>query len=221
VTYGGNTYISLLPHASTTFATDLTANKWQKFNSGIRFLGVWSASTVYYKDDVVQSGSSTYICTVDTTSGGDAPSIGNTNFLMLAAGAEGFLALAGGAMTGDLTLSGDPVNNLHAAPKQYVDNVANTKVALTGGTLTGALTLSSDPTSNLHAASKQYVDNQMSAVAVDQIPFVTTISTNKTLPAGNLSFGMGTLTISGSAVYTIASGAYHFVLNPDGFALFN
>jgi len=91
-------------------------------------LGVWSASTVYYKDDVVQSGSSTYICTVDTTSGGDAPSVGNTNFLMLAAGAEGFLALAGGVMTGDLTLSGNPTNNLHAAPKQYVDSAIDSVV---------------------------------------------------------------------------------------------
>lgn len=28
------------------------------------------------------------------------------------------------AMTGDLTLAGDPSNDLHAAPKQYVDNTA-------------------------------------------------------------------------------------------------
>ena len=35
-----------------------------------------------------------------------------------------YLLLAGGTMTGYLTLNGDPVNNLHAATKQYVDNIA-------------------------------------------------------------------------------------------------
>jgi len=74
-------------------------------------------------------------------------------------------------------------------------------------------------------AVKTYVDNTVTAgvagVTVNQIPFISTISANKTLPAGNMSFSMGTLTLSGSAVYTINTGAYHFAMNPDGFALFN
>lgn len=37
----------------------------------------------------------------------------------------GKLALAGGTMLGELTLSGDPSSSLHAATKQYVDAVAN------------------------------------------------------------------------------------------------
>lgn len=37
----------------------------------------------------------------------------------------GYLALAGGTMSGALTLAGDPTNPLHAATKQYVDAVAN------------------------------------------------------------------------------------------------
>ncbi len=37
------------------------------------------------------------------------------------AAAAGALLTAGGTMTGDLTLAGDPTNALHAAPKQYVD----------------------------------------------------------------------------------------------------
>ena len=36
------------------------------------------------------------------------------------------LALAGGTMTGALTLSGAPTANLHAATKQYVDSVSST-----------------------------------------------------------------------------------------------
>jgi len=69
------------------------------------------------------------------------------------------LALAGGTMTGDLTLAGAPTSNLHAATKAYVDNVSSSVLPLAGGTLTGALTLSGAPTSSLHAATKQYVDD--------------------------------------------------------------
>lgn len=37
---------------------------------------------------------------------------------------SGKLALAGGTMTGDLTLSGAPTSNLHAATKKYIDDIA-------------------------------------------------------------------------------------------------
>lgn len=72
VAYGGNTYIALLPHASTTFQLDLDASKWQKFNSGIRWRGVWTAATSYLKDDIVKdSVGSAYIATQDFTSSSD------------------------------------------------------------------------------------------------------------------------------------------------------
>jgi hypothetical protein len=69
-------------------------------------------------------------------------------------------------------------------------------------------------------AVKTYVDTKVDAVSVSSIPFVATIATNKSAPAGTMTFSMSTLTISGSSVYTIPTGAYHFVLNPNGFALF-
>lgn len=69
VTFGGNTYISLLPHASTVFETDLAANKWQKFNSGVRWAGTWTTATAYLKDDIVKNGVSTYIVTASHTAG--------------------------------------------------------------------------------------------------------------------------------------------------------
>jgi hypothetical protein len=66
VVYGGNTYISLTPHASTTFDTDLTAAKWQKFNSGIRWRGAWTALSVYLKDDIVKNAlGNSYIAAKD------------------------------------------------------------------------------------------------------------------------------------------------------------
>lgn len=67
-----------------------------------------------------------------------------------------YLKLAGGTMTGILTLSGDPANPLDAVTKQYSD----TKVALAGGTMTGLLILSGDPAVSLGAATKQYVDTK-------------------------------------------------------------
>lgn len=53
---------------------------------------------------------------------------------------QGMLPLAGGTMTGPLTLAADPTANLQAATKQYVDNKAF--LPITGGTLTGSVALS-------------------------------------------------------------------------------
>ena len=93
--------------------------------------------------------------------------------------ANAALPIAGGTMTGKLTLDGAPTNNLHAATKKYVDDnagsasatdqtardaakaakdVADAALPLAGGTLTGDLTLSGEPTNDLHAATKKYVD---------------------------------------------------------------
>lgn len=48
------------------------------------------------------------------------------------------VAKAGDIMTSFLTLSGDPIDALHAVPKQFVDAaVANTAVSVTGPALTG------------------------------------------------------------------------------------
>jgi len=77
------------------------------------------------------------------------------------------LALAGGTMTGSLTLAGDPSTNLEAATKQYTDAADALKVAKAGDTMTGYLTLHANPISNLQAAPKQYVDSSLSTHASD------------------------------------------------------
>jgi len=71
------------------------------------------------------------------------------------------VALAGGTMTGTLVLSGDPVANLDAATKYYVDSNDAAKVAKTGDTMTGALILNADPTALLGAVTKQYSDTNL------------------------------------------------------------
>lgn len=85
------------------------------------------------------------------------------------------LPVAGGTMTGFITLHANPSLNLHAATKQYVDSALNTssnnltnyvnseintRLPLTGGILTGDLTLNGSPTRPNHATTKQYVDDQ-------------------------------------------------------------
>ena len=75
-------------------------------------------------------------------------------YLSVAAGVSTYLPLAGGTMTGLVTLSGAPSNPLHASTKAYAD----TMLPLAGGTMTGLVTLSGPPSNPLHAATKAYVD---------------------------------------------------------------
>ena len=124
VVYGGNTYITLIPHASTVFATDLAANKWRKYNSGIRYQGTWNEAATYLIDDVVTSDASTYITVTDNTVGGLAPSAGNTGFALLAAGALG-VPLINPASYGRVVASG-------ATTSQWVGNVSFNSTISTG-----------------------------------------------------------------------------------------
>lgn len=54
-----------------------------------------------------------------------------------------FLPITGGTLTGSLTLANDPVSNLGAATKQYVDNNLSSNLSnylpLSGGTMTGPI----------------------------------------------------------------------------------
>jgi len=62
--------------------------------------------------------------------------VANKNYVdtsVAAVGAGNFLPVAGGTMTGALTLSGNPAAPLQAAPKQYVDAGLAAKADLTGG----------------------------------------------------------------------------------------
>jgi hypothetical protein len=75
------------------------------------------------------------------------------------------VAKSGDIMTGPLTLSGDPTQALHSAPKRYVDAQmttaiasANNRVLRSGDIMTGPLVLSGDPSQPYHAATKNYAD---------------------------------------------------------------
>ena len=100
------------------------------------------------------------------------------------------LPVAGGTMTGALTLSGAPTANLQAATKKYVDDNAGSSAATdgtarsaaaaaqatadaalpkAGGTMTGKIVLDGAPTANLHAASKKYVDDNAGAESFSEL----------------------------------------------------
>ena len=99
------------------------------------------------------------------------------------------LELAGGTMTGALTLSGAPLSNLQAATKQYVDQNTTNKLPLAGGTLTGSLLLSGAPVVDAEAANKQYVDSTVSTSATA----LTTAVNNCVAKAGDAMTGFLTL----------------------------
>ena len=81
-----------------------------------------------------------------------------------------YVAISGNTtITGTLILNADPVDNLEAATKQYVDTAITSHdaehedvfVQITGSTLTGPLMLHDDPINNLQASTKQYVDGRI------------------------------------------------------------
>lgn len=92
-----------------------------------------------------------------------------------------YLRKTGDTMTGKLILAGNPMEELEAASKKYVDENTidsnelamymsnyhtatytneelNKKLNIAGDTMTGYLTLHANPVSNLQAVPKQYVD---------------------------------------------------------------
>jgi hypothetical protein len=90
--------------------------------------------------------------------------------------ASTYLPLAGGTMTGTLTLHGDPVNGLHATTKTYVDTLVGAidltpYLAKAGGTMAGIIAMGShkitglaDPTTNTQdAATANWVEDTAKA----------------------------------------------------------
>jgi hypothetical protein len=72
-----------------------------------------------------------------------------------------YVNLTGDTLTGPIILAADPVTNLQAATKQYVDTrVVNSAdyVPLAGANMSGPLILSANPADPMGAATKQYVD---------------------------------------------------------------
>ena len=61
VKYGGTTYIAETLHTSGTFDNDVTNGDLATFAEGVRNRGAWAGATLYVVNDIVQSGTSSYI----------------------------------------------------------------------------------------------------------------------------------------------------------------
>lgn len=82
------------------------------------------------------SGTKTFTAAPNVPAPANSGDVANKGYVDSAVGNVGagnFVPLAGGAMTGPLTLSGSPVASLQAAPKQYVDTGLATKADLVSG----------------------------------------------------------------------------------------
>lgn len=112
--------------------------------------------------------------TVVSVCGSDPDSDGNVD---LTAGDVGALPTTGGAMTGALSMNGQPISGLNdptendqAARKKYVDDKAGELLPKSGGTMTGAIAMGGNkvtglgaPEENTDAATKGYVDGKRAA----------------------------------------------------------
>ena len=146
-----------------------------------------------YTQYIPQTGSTTYTVSINdcfTALTTDVTALENDK-----------LDLAGGTMTGTLSLSGDPKFALNASTKQYTDD---NFLAITGGTLTGALLIGADTVVVQDAALTD--GNIVSGDASGRITTATgittadlatlsgvqTLSGNKTFSGTNLISGVNT-----------------------------
>ena len=90
VSYNGYTYVCNASHisaATTSLGLENDQSKWDTFNAGISYQGIWSGSSVRYKlNDIVTYGANLYICTTQHTSTGTT--LDATKFSLFVTGFE-------------------------------------------------------------------------------------------------------------------------------------
>jgi hypothetical protein len=130
------------------------------------------------------------------------------------------LPLAGGTMTGAITMGGYKVTGLatptvgsDATTKTYVDTADALKLALTGGTMSGAIDMGTnlinnvvDPSSAQDAATKAYVDSILGS-ATSAEASATAAATSETNAANSATAAANSATAAQTA-QTAAESAY-------------
>jgi hypothetical protein len=114
--------------------------------------------------------------TLQTGNGGEQPQICNVfglngrDIIDTVNGDARYVNMTGDTMTGYLTLNADPVNAMHAATRNYVDNdiisLEALKVNRAGDTMTGMLNLPNTTPTSLQATTKVYVDQSITTNAL-------------------------------------------------------
>ena len=112
----------------------------------------------------------------------------------------------------DITMGG---NSNQAVPTEYaVKTYVDTKTAA----IVANTVAYSNTTSGIAASTVQGAIDILAAA--QGVSLTDNITSNTTLAAGKMTFGSSTLTISNGATYTVANGAYHYMLGADGFAIY-
>ena len=169
------------------------------------------------------SGSKTFSVppNVPTPSGaGDVANKSYVDTAIATVGAGSYLSTAGGAMTGALTLSGNPSAPLQAAPKQYVDLTAATKADLVSGLV---------PTSELGSGTPSGLNcllgsgawgpcgSSANATAIQSVPVASSAPVNGqvlTYSSGSGQYTPTTLTSGTGAVSVSPSVSQNIVQLP-------
>jgi len=111
------------------------------------------------------------------------------------------LPLAGGILTGSLTLSGNAVNPLNAVPLQQVNSLITAATTgflpLAGGQMTGLMQLSGNATANLNPVPFQQLTSVLGAYAPISNP---TFTGTVTIPAGASIAGYATTAAMNTAL---------------------
>ena len=122
--YGGTTYIVEQAHTSGTFATDLSSSKIVAFAEGVRNRGTWGSATLYVVNDIIQSGTSSYIAAnTHTSTSNFANDESDGKWTVFAAGGSGALPTITAADVGKSIVV---KNDASGFELDYTDNSPNT-----------------------------------------------------------------------------------------------
>lgn len=138
---GVNAWVAL-PIVNITTDTTAPANNAAgtfRFDPGSKILYVWNGTTW---SSLTTSGSAVFSGTIDAGNNkviNVADATAPTDGLNQRSGDARYVGVAGGTMSGLLTLSAGPTALLHAATKKYVDDSVNNVTATAGGIPIGAI----------------------------------------------------------------------------------
>ena len=151
VKYGPNIYAYKAATSATNVAPTADALKWALISEGFRWSGTYTAGVVYYDNDIVTDGTSSYIVTAQHTAPTPAGSLPNASTILFALGQEG---LPNQASNVNKVLSTDGTDaewtDTTYLAKTYVGNAQGQDASSfeTSAALTDALSVFSESSTN-------------------------------------------------------------------------